>query len=88
TAGAALPGVEVVDLREELKAGNRSIFSRSLTEAINQALANSEQVILFLNRRGGATFVQCRHCGFVLRCRRCEIPMTYHPNEDQLVCHQ
>ena len=88
TVGAALPGVEVVDLREELKAGNRSIFSRSLTEAINQALANSEQVILFLNRRGGATFVQCRHCGFVLRCRRCEIPMTYHPNEDRLVCHQ
>ncbi len=86
--GAALPQVEVVDLREELKAGNRSIFSRSLSAAIAQALANQEQVILFLNRRGGANFVQCRHCGFVLRCRRCGIALTQHPAEDALICHQ
>jgi len=83
-----LPEVEVVDLREELKAGNRSIFSRSLTQAINKAVASGEQVILFLNRRGGATFVQCRHCGFVLRCRRCEVTLTHHPTENALVCHQ
>lgn len=88
TTGAALPRVEIIDLREELKAGNRSIFSRHLTEAVNQALSGDEQVILFLNRRGGATFVQCRHCGFVILCRRCDIPLTYHPNEDRLVCHQ
>ena len=83
-----LPQVEVVNLREELKAGNRSIFSRSLTQAITKAVAGGEQVILFLNRRGGATFIQCRSCGFVLRCRRCEVSLTHHFAEDVLVCHQ
>ncbi|MFC2069964.1 primosomal protein N' [Chloroflexota bacterium] len=83
-----LPDVEVVDLREELKAGNRSMFSRSLSEAINRAIAGEEQVMLFLNRRGAATFVQCRDCGFVVECRRCNVPMTYHLDEDILVCHQ
>jgi primosomal protein N' (replication factor Y) len=83
-----MPEVEVVDLREELKSGNRSIFSRSLTQAITRAVANREQVILFLNRRGGATFIQCRSCGFVLRCRRCEVTLTHHFTEDALVCHQ
>jgi primosomal protein N' (replication factor Y) len=86
--GSALPQVEVVDLREELKAGIRSLFSHSLSEAMNQAVANEEQVILFLNRRGAATFIQCRSCGFVLRCRRCEVPLTYHLTENTLVCHQ
>jgi primosomal protein N' (replication factor Y) len=62
--------IEILDLRQELRAGNRSIFSRSLTEGIKQALAAKEQVILFLNRRGSATFVQCRDCGYVLRCKR------------------
>jgi len=83
-----LPRVEVVDLREELKAGNRSLFSRSLSEAMAWAIADGEQVILFLNRRGGATFVQCRNCGFVLRCRRCDVALTHHVAEDVLVCHQ
>ena len=86
--GSALPEVDLVDLREELKAGNRSIFSRPLRQAIDSALANREQVILFFNRRGGATFIQCRHCGLVLRCRRCEVALSYHPAEDGLVCHQ
>jgi primosomal protein N' (replication factor Y) len=86
--GAALPRVEIVDLKEELKAGVRGIFSRSLAEAISQAITNDEQVILFLNRRGAATFIQCRSCGFVLRCRRCDVPLTYHPAEERLVCHQ
>ena len=86
--GASLPQVEVVDMREELRAGNRSIFSRSLAEAINDAIAGREQVILFLNRRGGATFIQCRRCGFVLRCRRCEVPLTHHIAGDVLTCHQ
>jgi primosomal protein N' (replication factor Y) len=88
SAGASLPQVEVVDMRDELKAGNRSLFSRSLAQAINEAVASQEQVILFLNRRGGATFIQCRRCGFVLRCRRCEVPLTHHVAEDILVCHQ
>ena len=85
---ATLPQVEIVDLRQELKAGNRSIFSRSLSQAISKAVANSEQVILFLNRRGGVTFVQCRNCGFVLRCRRCAVTLTQHFADDVLVCHQ
>jgi primosomal protein N' (replication factor Y) len=87
-AGAPLPRVEVVDMREELKAGNRGIFSRALASAINEAVAASEQVILFLNRRGGATFIQCRKCGFVLRCRRCEVPLAQHIAENVLICHQ
>jgi primosomal protein N' (replication factor Y) len=86
--GTELPQVEVVDLREELKAGIRSLFSRSLSEAISQAVTSDEQVILFLNRRGAATFIQCRSCGFVLRCKRCEVPLNYHLTGDRLVCHQ
>ncbi len=86
--GSPLPQVEVVDLREELKAGTMSLFSRSLSEAIAWAVAKEEQVILFLNRRGGATFIQCRNCGFVLRCRRCDVALTHHFAEDVLVCHQ
>ena len=82
-----LPQVEIVDLRRELREGNRSIFSRSLTELIAESLAAREQVILFLNRRGTATFVQCRDCGFVLRCRRCDVSLTYHAAGDDLVCH-
>jgi len=86
--GTRLPSVELIDLREELKAGNRSLFSRSLSQAIAEAVNSKEQVILFLNRRGGATFIQCRSCGLVLRCRRCEVALTYHLAEDVLVCHQ
>ena len=86
--GSALPQVEIVDMREELKAGNQSLFSRSLFQAISQATANKQQVILFLNRRGAASFIQCRSCGFVMRCRRCDVPLSYHLTEDKLVCHQ
>ncbi|MGD9118147.1 MAG: primosomal protein N' [Dehalococcoidia bacterium] len=86
--GSALPQVEIVDMREELKAGNQSLFSTSLFQAIGQAIANQEQVILFLNRRGAASFIQCRSCGFVMRCRRCDVPLSYHLTEDRLVCHQ
>ncbi len=86
--GPSLPQVEVVDMRQELKQGNRSIFSRSLRKAMEEALANDEQVILFLNRRGTASFIQCRDCGFVLCCRRCDVPLTYHGMQDSVVCHQ
>ena len=86
--GASLPQVEVVDLRQELKAGNRSLFSRSLSQAMTKAIASREQVILFLNRRGAASFIQCRSCGSVLRCRRCDVALNYHFVEDILVCHQ
>lgn len=82
-----LPRVEVVDLREELKAGNRTIFSRTLQDAIRETLDRGEQVILFLNRRGTASFVICRDCGFVMHCPRCETTLTYHANDEMMVCH-
>jgi primosomal protein N' (replication factor Y) len=82
-----LPPVQVVDLRQELKAGNRSIFSRALQEAMAEVLAAHEQVILFLNRRGATTFVICRDCGYVLKCKRCDVPLTYHSADGGLVCH-
>jgi primosomal protein N' (replication factor Y) len=84
---APLPQVEVVDLASELKSGNRSIFSRSLARGIRAALDAKEQVILFLNRRGTASFVQCRDCGHVPSCRSCEVALTYHASESALVCH-
>jgi len=82
-----LPPVQIVDLRAELRAGNRSIFSRALQRAIDSALGRGEQVILFLNRRGTATFVLCRDCGHVIRCPRCDVPLTYHSPRARLVCH-
>jgi len=82
-----LPSVQVVDLRQELRTGNRSIFSRALQDGIRAALDAGEQIILFLNRRGSATFVLCRDCGYVVRCPRCEVPLTYHGVREQLMCH-
>ncbi|GAB4542344.1 MAG: hypothetical protein Kow0063_34230 [Anaerolineae bacterium] len=82
-----LPQVQVVDLREELKAGNRSIFSRALQQAIRETLQADQQVILFLNRRGAATFVLCRDCGYVMQCSRCKMPLTFHAEGEELVCH-
>ncbi|MDH7487816.1 MAG: primosomal protein N' [Anaerolineae bacterium] len=82
-----LPRVEVVDLRQELRAGNRSIFSRALQEALARVLAARQQAILFLNRRGAATFVMCRDCGHVLRCPRCDVPLTYHLEHPQSAIH-
>jgi primosomal protein N' (replication factor Y) len=82
-----LPPVQIVDLRQELRAGNRSIFSRALQQAMTEALDAGEQMILFLNRRGTATFIMCRDCGHVLKCPRCEVPLTYHGAREELVCH-
>ena len=84
----ALPPVQIVDMRAELKAGNRSIFSAALQEAVDAALARREQVILFLNRRGTATYVFCRDCGWVAECPRCDIPLTYHEGIGSLICHR
>ncbi len=83
-----LPEVNIVDLREELKAGNTGLFSRSLSNAIRETLERNEQTILFLNRRGTATFIRCRNCGFVFRCPRCSIALTYHSLEKKLICHR
>ena len=83
---AALPTVTVTDLREELAAGNRSIFSRSLKEAIAQRLERKEQVMLFLNRRGMAGSVSCRSCGLSVKCPHCDVSLSRHRN-GKLVCH-
>lgn len=85
--GSPMPEVEVVDMREELKSGNKSIFSSSLTEAILDNLKSGDQMILFLNRRGHSTFVSCRECGIVMKCPRCSISLTYHMKSEKLVCH-
>ncbi|MBI5877124.1 MAG: primosomal protein N' [Chloroflexi bacterium] len=82
-----LPHVDIVDMRAELKAGNTSIFSRALRDALSETLEARQQAILFLNRRGAATFVMCRDCGHVLKCRRCDNALTYHSDESELICH-
>lgn len=84
---ADLPAVSLVDMRNELRAGNRSLFSRSLQSALTETLERHEQVILFLNRRGQATFVFCRDCGYILECSKCGMPLTYHSSESNLQCH-
>ncbi|MDY7077961.1 MAG: primosomal protein N' [Chloroflexota bacterium] len=83
----SLPPVQIVDLRAELQAGNRSIFSRALQRVMDEALGRGEQAILFLNRRGTATFVLCRDCGYVPRCPNCATPLIYHGPRARLVCH-
>ena len=82
-----LPRAQIVDMREELKAGVRGIFSRSLHDALARTLERGEQAILFLNRRGASGIVQCRDCGHVLRCRSCDAPLTYHAVGERMVCH-
>lgn len=82
-----LPTVQIVDMRDELKAGNRTMFSRSLYESIHNRLNKQEQMILLLNRRGYATFVMCRSCSYVCSCPHCEISMTFHQNNQTLRCH-
>ena len=82
-----LARVQVCDMRQELKEGNRSIFSRALAASIVQCIDRGEQAILFLNRRGASTVVQCRDCGSALRCRRCSVTLTYHSAISRLLCH-
>ena len=82
-----LPNVEVVDLRKELVNGNRTIISDRLNAEIQKNLDNKRQTILFLNRRGFSTFVMCRDCGYTVKCKRCNISLTYHSKEDKLKCH-
>lgn len=82
-----LPEVKIIDMRDELKTKNYSIFSGLLKETIKERIKKNEQVIIFLNRRGFSTFVQCRECGFVLKCNNCEITLTYHIKDNSLRCH-
>lgn len=83
----SLPTVHVVDLRAELAAGNRSMFSTILVEAMRSRLARREQIVLFLNRRGYSSFVLCRDCGTVVQCKNCDISLTYHRHNENLKCH-
>ena len=82
-----LPEVEVVDLKMELATGNRSMLSFKLHDAIEQNLKDKRQTILFLNRRGYSTFIMCRECGYTVKCKNCNISMTYHRTENKLKCH-
>ena len=83
---AMLPTTQIIDLREEFKKGNRSIFSGELHKKIEERLAKKEQIMLFLNRRGFAGFVSCRACGQVIKCPHCDVTLTYHRN-GKLRCH-
>ena len=82
-----LPNVEIVDLRNELAEGNRSMLSRRLYYLIQENIKNKKQTILFLNRRGFSTFIMCRDCGYVAKCPNCNISLTYHRKENMLKCH-
>ena len=86
---AGLPPVHIVDMRDELKSSHRGIFSRFLLAELESTLKRGEQAILFLNRRGTATYIFCRDCGHVLRCPNCETPLTFHiEDKERLLCHQ
>ncbi len=86
--GAGLPPVEVVDMREELLHGNAGLFSRALSTAMSETLSRGEQVLLFLNRRGTATLVQCRRCTYVFVCPRCSVALAHHAARNSLLCHR
>lgn len=83
----ALPTVEIVDMREELRTGNRSMFSVKLFEKLKDRIEKKEQTVLFLNKRGHSSFVMCRDCGYVMNCPHCDITLTYHRYNEQMKCH-
>ena len=87
TAVLPLPEVEVVDMRRELREGNRGMFSRLLHSELESCLDAGQQAILFLNRRGTSSHMQCRHCGNTLSCRSCDVALTYHRPVQRLICH-
>ena len=84
---SSLPKVEIIDLKQELANGNRSMLSMELYNSIEENLKQKRQTILFLNRRGYSTFIMCRNCGYTVKCPNCNISMTYHSYERKLKCH-
>lgn len=86
-ANRPLPQVEIVDMRGELRDGNRTMFSKPLREAIEDRLERQEQMVMLMNRRGFSTFVMCRTCGFVAQCPHCDISLTFHRTNHTLRCH-
>ena len=87
TSVLPLPEVEVVDMRRELREGNRGMFSRRLHSELASCIEAGQQAILFLNRRGTSSHMQCRHCGHTLSCRSCDVALTYHRPIQRLICH-
>lgn len=84
---ASKPDIEIVDMRQELAIGNKSMFSEILKEKMAENLKNKKQTILFVNRRGYSTFIMCRDCGYVVKCPNCSIALTYHSFGNRLKCH-
>lgn len=84
---SGLPNIEIIDMRDELATGNKTVFSRKLYRAMKDAISKKEQIMLFLNRRGYSTFIMCRDCGHVVKCEECDVSMTYHSEENKLICH-
>ncbi len=84
---ACLPSISVVDMREELKKGNGTVISTRLFKLMEKTLKEGKQVMLLINRRGHSTFINCRNCGFVVKCKHCEIALTYHLTNNSLICH-
>lgn len=82
-----LPKIKIVDLRQELANGNKSMLSIELYNSIKENLQNKKQTILFLNRRGFSTFVMCRDCGYTIKCKNCNIALTYHKSQEKMKCH-
>ena len=83
----SLPEMEIVDMVQEFRSGNRSMFSVALKDAIGETLERGEQAMLFLNRRGFASFIRCQECGYVAKCEDCDISLTYHKEDNELKCH-
>ncbi len=82
-----LPEMEIVDMTQEFRQGNRSLFSKALQEALISAKERGEQSMLFLNRRGYASFIRCKECGYIAKCEDCDISLTYHREDNELKCH-
>ncbi len=88
TGNPSLPAVQLVDMRAELRQGNHGVFSRALQESLAETLLHGRQAILYLNRRGAATYVFCRDCGHALTCPHCETSLTWHVSDAALRCHR
>lgn len=82
-----LPEMEVVDMTQEFRMGNRSLFSYALADALKETVGKGEQAMLFLNRRGFASFIRCKECGYIAKCEDCDISLTYHKQDNELKCH-
>ena len=85
--GLDMPEINIKDMREELKLGNKSVFSNELISKLDACLERKEQAIIYINRRGYASFIRCKKCGYVPKCTYCDVSLTYHKEKSELVCH-